>query len=250
MNFYQFRQQRLTKATRTFNARGIAVKRCDLCQLPTFTCICDWKPNVSSNIEVILIMHSDEILKPSNTGHLISDVLTDKCHLFEWSRTEPEEKLLQLLNDPNRRYAILFPPPSEHDKQPNRPINIAQPIEKNKLESPDKKLTLVVLDGTWRQCKRMFNQSHWLYHIPCFNLDVSQQAQYKLRKSAEDHQLATAEAAALAFEQWQEVEAAKVLQNYFSVFNQHYAASKLNVTPQLTNEHEFLQRYNVKNNSN
>ncbi|WP_440905577.1 tRNA-uridine aminocarboxypropyltransferase [Catenovulum sp. SX2] len=243
MNFYQFRQLRLAKATRAFNARGITVKRCEQCQLPLFACICQWKTTVKCELDVILIMHTDEILKPSNSGHLISEVLGENCHLFEWSRTEPEEKLLHLLNDKERQYAILFPPPLEQARQPSRPITIAPTINKIKAQSPQKKLTLVVLDGTWRQCKRMFNQSQWLYHIPCFNLDVSQQAQYKLRKSAEVHQLATAEAAALAFSQWQQTEAAEVLQNYFSVFNQHYAASKLNVTPQLTNEHEFLQNY-------
>ncbi|WP_157447235.1 tRNA-uridine aminocarboxypropyltransferase [Catenovulum agarivorans] len=243
MNFYQFRQQRLAKATRAFNARGITVKRCEQCQLPLYACICNWKPSVKCQLEVILIMHSDEILKPSNTGHLISEVLGDNCHLFEWSRTEPAAELLQLLNQKDRQYAILFPPPLEQARQPSRPITIAPTIEELQAQSPEKKLTLVVLDGTWRQCKRMFNQSQWLYHIPCFDLDVSQQAQYKLRKSVEAHQLATAEAAALAFAQWQQIEAAHVLQNYFAIFNQHYAASKLNVIPQLSHEHSFLQNY-------
>lgn len=243
MNFYQFRQQRLAKATRAFNARGITVKRCQQCQLPVYACICQWKPSVKSELEVILIMHSDEILKPSNTGHLISEVLGDNCHLFEWSRTEPEEKLLQLLNNKNRQYAILFPPPLEQVRQPSRPITIAPTIDEIQAKSPEKKLTLVILDGTWRQCKRMFNQSQWLYHIPCFDLDVSQQAQYKLRKSAEAHQLATAEAAALAFAQWQQCETAMVLQHYFEVFNQHYAASKLNVTPTLSAAHDELKPY-------
>ncbi|EWH11880.1 DTW domain-containing protein [Catenovulum agarivorans DS-2] len=239
MNFFQFRQQRLSKATKAFNARGVTVKRCQQCQLPTYACICSWQPKVTCAVDIVLIMHTDEILKPSNTGHLISDVFTDKCFLFEWSRTEPAHDLLKLLNDPQRHCVILFPPPTDDKRKPARPIHIAP---NPPTSSTDKNLTLVVLDGTWRQCKRMFNQSKWLYHLPCIDLNVSQQAQYKLRKSTEAHQLATAEAAALALAQWHQLEAAQILQAYFELFNLHYAASKLNVKPTIGPTHHFLQQ--------
>jgi len=174
-------------------------------------------------------MHTDEILKPTNTGRLISDVLPDNCFAFEWSRTEPDPDLLKLLNDPNRDIVIIYP------TQENRVTYRYQAGVKN-----DKKLTLLVLDGTWRQSKKIFNLSEWLQKFPTFELNVHTQANYGLRKAPHANQLSTAEATAVALAQANELTAAKVLDNYFSIFNHHYSASRSNKPPQQTQAHVEL----------
>ncbi|MCU4677459.1 DTW domain-containing protein [Catenovulum sp. 2E275] len=233
-NLYAFnhlRKNRLAKATRPFLARGILQKRCSQCLLADFACICEWKKTVNTKLDVILLMHTDEILKPTNTGRLISDILPDNCFAFEWARTEPDPKLLALLNDPKRFVIIVYPAQqtrASYSTPPNELVN-------------GKKLTLVVIDGTWRQSKKIFNLSQWLQSFPTLDLNIAAQANYGLRKAPHPDQLSTAEAGAIALAQCNEQTAAQLLDNYFAIFNQHYSASRANKIPEQTAAHQFIK---------
>ncbi|MER2493194.1 tRNA-uridine aminocarboxypropyltransferase [Catenovulum sediminis] len=229
-NYQSVRQQRLARATRQFNARGIAVKRCPHCLVAQYACICSWKRTAPCNTEVILLMHSAEILKPTNTGRLISDVLADKCHVFEWSRTEPPAELVKMLNEPSRQCFIVFPTEAS-----NRQVYSEKP-DNQESKTP----TLIILDGTWRQAKRMFNQSSWLKPFPCLQLNIAKVEDYGLRKAFSHEQFSTAQAAAFALAQLGEIPAAQVLQAFYSVFIWHYAESKMNRQPTLTDNHRLL----------
>ena len=54
---------------------------------------------MSARSGVCLIMTKKEVFKPSNTGWLIADVVSDNF-AFIWSRTETDDGLLALLSDP------------------------------------------------------------------------------------------------------------------------------------------------------
>lgn len=107
--FHRLRTRRLAEATREFMARGKSVVRCELCQLAKTACICPWRPTRASGCEFVLLMHRDEVLKPTNSGRLIADVFPAHTHAFCWSRTEPDVELLRLLNDPARLCLLVFP---------------------------------------------------------------------------------------------------------------------------------------------
>jgi len=49
-----------------------------------------------------------EPLKPSNTGWLVADVVSD-TFAFSWSRTEVAPQLLALLADPQWQPYVVFP---------------------------------------------------------------------------------------------------------------------------------------------
>lgn len=229
--FKQLRLQRLAKSTRPFLARGILQTRCPNCQIAQYACICDWKKTTKTQLDIVLLMHTDEILKPTNTGHLISDVLPEQCFSFEWSRTEPSPDLLNILTDPKRQIIILYPASEERESYTGIPETLG-----------DKILTLVVIDGTWRQSKKIFNLSEWLQTYPVLTLAIAEQANYGLRKAKELNQLSTAEACALALAQCNEINAAKILQAYFTVFNHHYSATRLCKQPEAIDEYELLKK--------
>lgn len=231
--FHRLRAIRFAEATREFNARGKSVVRCDLCQLADYACICPWRKSLESKTEFLLLMHRDEVFKPTNTGRLIADVLPHQTHVFCWSRTEPPQLLLGLLHDPERRCMIVFP--AEAADSATRPRELITHLpDDNKINC------FILLDGTWKQSGRMFHLSRWLDDIPCVVLPESLMRGYAVRKSHQDHYLSTAEAASLCLTMAGEHKNAEFLQDYFQLFNLHYLATRGSYTPQINELHQRL----------
>ncbi|HSX49794.1 MAG TPA: DTW domain-containing protein [Cellvibrio sp.] len=234
--YLRLRAQRLALSTREFLARGKSVVRCEHCQLAGFACICPWRPELVSRVEFILLMHSDEVFKPTNTGRLIADVLPLQTHAFCWSRTEPAQELLDLLNDSRRRCLIVFPVDANSASAKPRTLIADLPVD-------DKVNTFILLDGTWKQSGRMFHLSRWLDEIPCVVLPEMLMRGYAVRKSHQEDYLSTAEAAALCLEVAGESRTAFVLQDYFQLFNQHYLATRGVYTPVIGELHKRMAGY-------
>ncbi len=215
--FHQLRKTLLAESTRPFRARGRALVRCERCLLGQLNCICRWRAEVCMGMDVVIVMHREEVFKPTNTGRLIEDTLPHNSFVFEWSRTRPSPALLHLLDSADRRVVVLYPAGEE---------GLQVTPEQVSAPGDEKRLTLVVLDGTWRQARRMFHLSPWLNRHPRLQLQDVQPGAYAVRAAPRDQQLATAEAVAAAMAQCGETAAAELLAAYFSVFNQHYLASR------------------------
>ncbi|HSC69580.1 MAG TPA: DTW domain-containing protein [Cellvibrio sp.] len=232
--YLRLRAQRLTESTREFLARGKSVLRCEHCQLAVFACICPWRPELSARCEFILLMHRDEVFKPTNTGRLIADILPQQTHVFCWSRTEPSGELLDLLNDPGRRCVIVFPADANESGSSQRALV-------NDVADDGRVVTFILLDGTWKQSGRMFHLSRWLEAIPCVVLPDVLVRGYAVRKSHQEHYLSTAEAAGLCLDMASEIEVAEVLRAYFDLFNLHYLATRGAYVPEVGVLHARLK---------
>jgi DTW domain-containing protein YfiP len=231
--YLRLRAQRLAESTREFQARGKSVIRCESCQLGHFACLCSWRPSFDTRCEFMLLMHRDEVFKPTNSGRLIADVFPQRTHVFCWSRLEPTPELLTLLAEPNRRCVIVFPADANE--------GAANPRELiHELPNDGKITTFILLDGTWKQSGRMFHLSRWLDAIPCVVLPEALMRGYAVRKSHQEHYLSTAEAAGLCLQMAGELTAADVVFNYFHVFNLHYLATRNAVPPVIGDLHQRL----------
>ncbi|GAB2729845.1 tRNA-uridine aminocarboxypropyltransferase [Halomonas garicola] len=204
-----------------FKARGSFVVRCEGCNLPALNCLCPYRVSAPSRARVWLLTHRMEHYKPTNTGRLIGDVLED-TRVFTWHRTEPDAELLALLQD--ERYApfVVFPddqPDYDNDRMvDNRAVGKAQ--------REGRVPVYLLLDGTWRQARRIFRKSPYLDALPVLPLRTARQSRYRLRKSALAEHLSTAEVAAELLRQNGDSEAASALDDYFEAFNESYAASR------------------------
>ncbi len=234
--YLRLRAERLAESTREFLARGKSVQRCESCQLAQFACICSWRPVLSSATEFVLLMHRDEVFKPTNTGRLIADVLPAQTHVFCWSRTEPAAELLTLLSDPGRLCVLVFPAEAAVSASQPRPLV-------HELPKDGRVVTFVLLDGTWKQSGRMFHLSRWMDTLPCVQLPDSLNRGYAVRKSHQEHYLATAEAAALCLQMAGEAHLAEVLNDYFRLFNVHYLATRASQPPALGELHRRMLAY-------
>ncbi|WP_018417188.1 tRNA-uridine aminocarboxypropyltransferase [Teredinibacter turnerae] len=230
--FNTLRDRRLAEATREFHARGKSVVRCSVCQLAQYACICPYRPELSSRNEFVLLLHRNEVFKPTNTGRLIADALPANTRVSCWHRTEPEAELLALLADPQRRCCVVFPDDGDGPSQAHAPL--ADPLQRT---------TFLLLDGTWKQGRRMLRLSRWLDQVPRLTLPDALVRGYTVRKSLHEHQLATAEAGALCLALAGETAQSETLHDYFSLFNLHYKATRGCCPAPLGDLHQRLLRH-------
>jgi len=202
--------------TKPFIARGSKVVRCDACLLSKPSCICDFKLEYQAEANFYLLMHHNETFKPTNTGRLIEDCIAGTKR-FKWSRTEPDTELIDALNDPDIDPYIVFP---EGEDYQDRMVEF-EPKQ-------GKKPVFIILDGTWRQARRMFRHGRFLDHLPVIQPKITTSSKYKLRKAAVNGQLCTAEVAAEMLKLAGDTQGHQIMSDYFAIFNTHYRASRLN----------------------
>ena len=219
---HQLYLHRKSISTTTYSSRGWKVKRCEKCRIGVSHCICELTPKVESKAAFLLLMYDTEILKPSNTGKLIADVVPD-TYAFLWSRTEENSELLTVLNDERWQPFVVFP---EQYADPEREV-FNQKIEVTSGKRP----LFIMLDGSWREAKKMFRKSPYLNSFPVvsFNPNVSGNdeliSRYQIRQAVVSNQFATAEVAARVLDMAGEKVNANILDLWFDVFNLQYRKS-------------------------
>lgn len=238
---HQLHQYRKSISTTTYKSRGQRVIRCPLCQLAKQYCICDIAPSneeVNTTAGFLLLMYDTEVLKPSNTGKLIADLIPD-TFAFLWSRTQENLALLAVLEDEKWFPMVVFPKEyADNDRQ----------VFNNKVECPEGKRPLfIMLDGSWREAKKMFRKSPYLNKFPMVSFDakaafeqgdnssnssenvplspVGSDSRYTVRKTALEHQFSTAEVAARVLDMYGEPNNGHLLDLWFDVFNYQYQKS-------------------------
>ncbi|UCJ18971.1 DTW domain-containing protein [Pseudomonas sp. MM211] len=227
------RAARLARSVKPFLARGSRAERCPDCRLARTHCLCAWRPQVSANAGVCLLMHDVEALKPSNTGWLIADVVADTS-AFGWSRTEVDPLLPALLGEPQWQPYLVFP--GEYAE--------AERVVTSVEVGTGKRPLFVMLDATWTQARKMFRKSPYLDQLPVLSLQPEALSRYRLRRSTRDDHLCTAEVAALCLELAGDEQAAAALNAYFDVFSEHYLASNAPRAVNLESElHQRLKAY-------
>jgi DTW domain-containing protein YfiP len=230
---HQLHQYRKSISTTTYKARGQRVIRCPLCQLAQQFCICDIAPKqeeIKTTAGFLLLMYDTEVLKPSNTGKLIADLVPD-TFAFLWSRTQENPELLTVLRDEKWFPMVVFP--QEYADEGRK-------VFTNQVTCPDGKRPLfIMLDGSWREAKKMFRKSPYLDQFPMVSFDASthlnednspltpvgQDSRYTVRKTELEHQFSTAEVAARVLEMHGERKNAQLLDLWFDVFNFQYQKS-------------------------
>ncbi len=224
---HRLHQFRKSLSTTTYKARGQRVNRCDLCRLALTFCTCPIAPkpaDVNTNAGFLLLMYDTEVLKPSNTGKLIADLIPD-TYAFLWSRTTKNPELQLILDDEKWQPFVVFPQEyANEDRQ----------VYSNKVVCDHGKRPLfIMLDGSWREAKKMFRKSPYLDKFPLVSFDpkmlldnlsspVGADSRYTVRKTELEHQFSTAEVAARVLEMFGEKDNGHLLDLWFDVFNFQY----------------------------
>lgn len=211
----RLRAERLARSVKPFVARGSRAPRCPRCRVIPDYCLCAWRPRVAAQSAMCLLMHDTEPMKPTNTGWLIADVISDTT-AFAWERKTVDAQLQALLDDPQWQPYIVFP---GEFVAPERVVNEVTP-------AAGKRPLFILLDATWPEARKMFRKSPYLERFPVLNLQPEQISRYKLRRSKRDDHFCTAEVAAMCLELAADQQAAQALDAYLDVFSTHYLSAK------------------------
>ena len=211
----RLRAERLARSVKPFIARGSRAPRCPNCRVIFSHCLCALRPQVPTTSGMCLIMYDVEPLKPSNTGWLIADLVSDTS-AFGWSRTEVDPALLALLADSQWQPYLVFP---GEFVAPERVVTQVLPVA-------GKRPLFILLDATWPEARKMFRKSPYLNHLPVLSLQPEQLSRYRLRRSKRDDHLCTSEVASLCLELAGDQRAAQTLDAYLDVFTNHYLNAK------------------------
>ncbi|MHA6196795.1 tRNA-uridine aminocarboxypropyltransferase [Pseudomonas wadenswilerensis] len=211
----RLRAERLARSIKPFVARGSRAPRCPQCRVIFDYCLCAWRPQVAAESAMCLLMHDTEPLKPTNTGWLIADTITE-THAFGWQRTVVDEQLLALLEQPQWQPYIVFP---------GEFVESSRVVTEVKPEAGKRPL-FILLDATWTEARKMFRKSPYLERFPVLSLEPEQISRYRLRRSKRDDHFCTAEVAAMCLELAGDQVAAQALDAYLDVFSTHYLGAK------------------------
>lgn len=161
--------------------RDNAHARCSRCHVHRSLCFCNEFPKLTTRTRLLLVIHYREQRKPTNTGLLATECLTN-CTLVVRGHHAQRECSLGL--DPTATTLVLFP--DEH----------ARPLTDFVARQP---ITLVVPDGNWRQASKARTRIPELADAPLVSLPEGPPSSYGLRHEPQAGGLATLEAIARAF---------------------------------------------------
>jgi len=124
----------------------------------------------------ILLTHSRETTKASNTGQLVVQAIPD-TQVIIWQRTQPDKSLLQLIEQGN--VALVYPVDNDSDD------------ENAQIQLTDFEY-FILIDSTWQEARKIFNRSPYLRALPRVQLSAKSSS-YNLRRNQVEGGLCTVE---------------------------------------------------------
>lgn len=153
---------------------------CSQCGKARKACICDNIVALDSQVELIILQHPTEEHRPMGTARILSLSLANSRLLIGENFLEHGE-LNQLLAEPDVEHFVLYPSDVSLSA-----AGVALPIEK--------KIRIILLDGTWKKAFKMWQRNTQLHHLPCLHLPEDLKGNYRIRKAPNENALSTVEA--------------------------------------------------------
>mgnify|MGYP001613424002 CR=1 FL=1 len=186
---------------------------CNKCGLPSITCICDKAPKIQTDAKIWIMSTEKEFYRPSNTARLLEIVNPYSTEIFLWERTKLPDKLIENLNNEIYETFLLFPVEKYETT-----------IRKVEYKNTGKIPVFIIIDGTWKEARKIFRKSAYLETLPIISLEPNFKSKYDLRRGVVDGNLCTIEAAIEVLKLNGEIKNAQVVNNFYSLFLKSYKA--------------------------
>ncbi|NCG18107.1 MAG: DTW domain-containing protein [Rhodobacterales bacterium] len=181
--------------------RSHRTERCPRCRMHQRFCLCDQIPCLDLATKVVLVMHRRERQKPTATGPLALEALTNHAWLIHGDRDNPVDLTDYIM--PERRGLILFP------------SDDARILSPELLAEDPRPVTLIVPDGSWRQASKAARRLPGVGAFENVVLSSGAETRYRLRREPKVGGLATMEAIARALGVLEGVEIQRQLELLF-----------------------------------
>ena len=157
---------------------------CAGCGRPASVCLCAYVTPLQTRTRVVILQHPRERHVPINTARLA--LLGLPRAMFRRAvefHDDPEVQAVLSGADGGPPAYVLFPGPHAMD------LAVTQP------PGP---ITLIVVDGTWWQAKKLLRRNPALAALPQLRLTPAAPSRYRIRREPRDECVATIEALAMA----------------------------------------------------
>lgn len=154
---------------------------CPACRRPRSVCYCGHVTTIETATRVLLLQHPRERDVPIGTARMASLCLKSaELHVgLRWPGTAA---VARALSDPSRPAALLYPGPGAVDVMSHPPSG---PV------------TLVVVDGTWSQTRKVVRDNPVLAALPRYAFTPPSPSEYRIRREPDAAYVSTIEALAL-----------------------------------------------------
>ena len=186
---------------------------CNACGLPIINCICNKSAKVNTKAKLWILSSEREFYRPSNTARLLKLINPDSTEIFLWERTKSPEQLLKNISMEKYTAFVLFP--TENEELENRKVE---------FKLTDKIPAFIILDGTWKEARKIFRKSGFLKMLPIVSLESNNASRYDLRRGATEGNLCTIEAAIEILRMNGEIETSQIIDDYYNLFLKSYKA--------------------------
>jgi len=153
---------------------------CYRCWRTRILCLCNHVRTVENRVEILFLQHPNERKMPFNTARL-AHLSLSRSRLVHGLRFDGT-KVVQDLLERRERVGILFP----------------SPRAKQLDQAPPDLETLVIIDGTWREARKMIYLSPSLLEFPHYAFVPERPSNYRIRKEPKDEFISTIEATVTA----------------------------------------------------
>ena len=147
---------------------------CDKCTQPNFSCYCHIIQPFQSKINFVILIHPIEAKRRIATGRM-SHLLLKESYLIKGQDYTLNNKVNELIADSDYHSMILYPGVKSKNLSD-------MTIEQRQLISPNKKLRLFVIDGTWATARKMVRQSTNISTLPRICFSPTTPSAFRVRK--------------------------------------------------------------------
>ncbi len=151
---------------------------CLRCRRPERVCYCRFLPRLETKTHVVLLQHPRERDVPIGTAHMANLCLPNSELLVgvDWDH---DLALSRWLGDAARPAVLLYPGEGARDVT---------------TDPPEGPVTLVVVDGTWSQAKKLVKTNACLRSLPRYAFTPPSPSEYRIRREPHEDYVSTIEA--------------------------------------------------------
>jgi len=128
-------------------------------------------------MKIYLLTHERELHRASNTGSLALEGSNEMVERILWERVNPDINLVRLIK--NNEALLLY--------SKGESASTSSPAIFEEYEN------IIIIDSTWQEAKKIFNQSPYLKRAPQCMLQTDNDSLYKLRANQPKGGLCTIE---------------------------------------------------------
>jgi DTW domain-containing protein YfiP len=162
-------------------------KICGHCRQPDFSCYCAWLAPFDPQMEFVILSHPIEYHRRIATGRM-SHLSLKNSRLIEGEDYSGNCELNEMLNDKRLYPVMLYPGRNSQN------LTYMSEVGRFELLPSDKKLMVIVIDGTWATARKMVRLSENIKHLPRICFSPPTPSNFRVRRQPNQECYSTIEA--------------------------------------------------------